>query len=63
MRKQHLVIDAESSKKIFRLSEDEKNWEETGAIDRVRYETAVASLNGKIYVCGGKLCELLKKKS
>ena len=50
----HLVIDGHWSKKIFRLSDDEREWIEVGKIGEERTDFAVASLNGKIYITGGE---------
>ena len=49
----HSVVDGWANKKIFRLSDDERKWIEVGRIGEPRYDYAVASLNGKIYITGG----------
>ena len=50
---EHSVIDGSESKKIFRLSDDEREWIEVGQIGEKRSYFAVASLNEKIYITGG----------
>ena len=47
------VIDGCGSKKIYRLSDDEREWIEIGEIPEKRACLEVASLNGKIYITGG----------
>ena len=47
------VIDILISNKIYRLSDDEREWIEVGEIPERRYHFGVASLNGKIYISGG----------
>ena len=42
-----------NSRKIYRLSDDEREWIEVEEIGEERYSCAVASLNGKIYITGG----------
>ena len=49
----HLVIDGHWSKKIFRLSDDEREWIEVGQIGKERGGFVIASLNEKIYITGG----------
>ena len=39
---------------IYRLSDDEREWIEIGEIDETRYQCAVASLNGRVYITGGQ---------
>ena len=39
--------------KIFRLSDDEREWVEIEELPEERYSPGVASLNGKIYITGG----------
>ena len=41
------------NKKIYRLSDDEREWIEIGEIPGRRSFFGVASLNGKIYITGG----------
>ena len=48
------VIDGRNSNKIYRLSDDEQEWIEIGEIPERRGPFGVASLNGKIYITGGK---------
>ena len=48
------VIDGWNSKKIYRLSDDEREWIETGEIPEQRDYFGVASLNGRIYITGGE---------
>ena len=48
------AIDGEKSKKIYRLSDDEREWKEIGEILDRRHSFGVASLNGRIYITGGK---------
>ena len=38
---------------IYRLSDDEREWIESGEIPERRDFLGVASLNGKIYITGG----------
>ena len=47
------VIDGYKSKKIYRLSDDEREWIEIGEIPERRYSFGIASLNGRIYITGG----------
>ena len=48
--------------KIYRLSDDEREWIEMGEIiDRLVY-FGVASLNGKIYITGGEMLLILYDK-
>ena len=47
------VIDGYVSRKIYRLSDDEREWVEIGEIPEQRYYFGVASLNGRIYITGG----------
>ena len=47
------VIDGLVSNKIYRLSDDEREWVEIGEIPEGRDSFGVASLNGKIYITGG----------
>ena len=42
------------SSKIYRLSDDEREWIEVGEIPEIRIYFGVASLNGRIYITGGK---------
>ena len=58
----YLVIDEWVSKEIFRLSDDERGWIEVGQIGERRSTFAVASLNGKIYITGGKKSLILYVK-
>ena len=47
------VIDGCESRKIYRLSDDEREWIEIGEIPERRLSFGVASLNGRIYITGG----------
>ena len=47
------VIDGPRSKKIYRLSDDEREWVEVGELPERRYSFGVASLNGRIHITGG----------
>ena len=47
------VIDGYTSQKIYRLSDDEREWVEIGELPERRDSFGVASLNGKIYITGG----------
>ena len=47
------VIDGWDSRKIYRLSDDERKWIEIGEIPGKREYFGVASLNGRIYLTGG----------
>ena len=38
---------------IYRLSDDEQKWIEIGESPEIRYDSGVASLNGRIYITGG----------
>ncbi|PAV77909.1 hypothetical protein WR25_14004 isoform A [Diploscapter pachys] len=42
------------SQKIYRLSDDEREWVEIGEIEEGVYGCAVASLNGRVYITGGE---------
>ena len=42
------------SRKIYRLSSDERKWIKIGEISEGRGLFGVASLNGKIYITGGQ---------
>ena len=53
------VIDGHSSKKIYRLSDDERKWIEVGELPEGRNYFNVASLNGKIYIIGGEWGSLI----
>ena len=46
------VIDG-GHRKIYRLSDDEREWIEVGEIEENCNGFAVALLNGKIYIAGG----------
>ena len=48
------VIDGRDSRKIYRLSDDEREWIEVGKIPEIRIDFGAASLNGKIYITGGQ---------
>ena len=48
------VIDGLGNRKIYRLSDDEREWTEIGGIPEKRAAFGVASLNGKIYITGGQ---------
>ena len=47
------VIDEWDSRKIYRLSDDEREWIEIGEIPEKQDDFGVASLNGRIYITGG----------
>ena len=47
------VIDGRDSRKIYRLSDDEREWIEIGEIPERRGLFGVASLNEEIYITGG----------
>ena len=49
----HSVIDGVWSQKIFRLSDDEREWIEVGQIGKRLWDFAAISLKGKIYIIGG----------
>ena len=55
------VIDGWNSK-IYRLSDDEREWVEIGEIPEKRRYFVVASLNGKIYITGGEKLLILYDK-
>ena len=48
------VIDGWDSRKIYRLSDDEREWTEVGEIPKEQRFFEVTSLNGKIYITGGE---------
>ena len=48
------VIDGRGSRKLYRLSDDEREWVEIGEIPEKREDFRVASLNGRIYITGGE---------
>ena len=50
------------TKKIYRLSDDEREWIEIGEIPEERGSFGVASLNGKIYITGGWMSLILYHK-
>ena len=62
MRRTYSVIDGRKSRKIYRLSDDERKWMEIGEIPERRYSFGVASLNGKIYITGGEKSLILCDK-
>ena len=47
---------------IYRLSDDEQEWIEIGEIPEQRGSFGVASLNGKIYIAGGRKSLILYDK-
>ena len=47
------VIDSGENRKIYRLSDDEREWVEIGEVPEKREPCGLASLNGKIYITGG----------
>ena len=47
------VIDSHESGKIYRLSDNEREWLEIGEIPERRDSFEVASLNRRIYITGG----------
>ena len=56
------VIDGWNSEKIYRLSDDEREWIEVGEIEEERNDCAVALLNGRIYITGGLTSLILYDK-
>ena len=56
------VIDGWDSNKIYRLSDDEREWIEVGEIPEKREDFGIASLNGRIYITGGWKSLLLYDK-
>ena len=56
------VIDGRKSRKIYRLSDDEREWIEIGEILERRIHFGTASLNGKIYITGGRMLLILYDK-
>ena len=56
------VIGGWGNKKIYRLSDDEREWIEIGEIPEGRGYFEVASLNGKIYITGGRKSLILYDK-
>ena len=56
------VIDGRNSRKIYRLSDDERKWIEIGEIPEKRDLFGVASLNGRIYMAGGEKSLILYDK-
>ena len=48
------VIDGYTSRKIYRLSDDEQEWIEIGKIPERRSGFGVVSLDGRIYITGGR---------
>ena len=55
-------MDGVKSKKIYRLSDDEQEWIEVGEIPERQYFFGVASLNGEIYIAGGRKSLILYDK-
>ena len=47
------VVDGDESRKIYRLSDNERAWIEIGEIPERRDSFGVALLNGRIYITGG----------
>ena len=47
------VIDDGESRKIYRLSDDERKWIEVEELPEIRGFFRVASLNRRIYITGG----------
>ena len=47
------VIDGRESRRIYRLSDDEREWIEIEEIPKKQDYFGVASLNGKIYIAEG----------
>ena len=48
------VINGKNNRKIYQLSDDEREWIEMGEIEKKkRWDFVIASLNGKIYITGG----------
>ena len=56
------VIDGWGSRKIYRLSDDEREWVEIGEIPEKRVSSGVASLDGRVYITGGKRSLILYDK-
>ena len=56
------VIDGCQSRKIYRLSNNEKKWKEIGEVLEQRFSFGVVSLNGKIYITGGAWSLILYDK-
>ena len=56
------VIDGNESRKIYRLSDDEWEWIEIGELPKERYYFGATSLNGRIYITGGKKSLILYDK-
>ena len=56
------VIDGHDNGKIYRLSDDEREWIEIGEIPKTRIYSEVASLNGRIYITGGRKSLVLYDK-
>ena len=56
------VIGGWGNKKIYRLSDDEREWIEVGEIPEIRVSFGAASLNGKIYIIGGSKSLILYDK-
>ena len=50
------------NEKIFRLSDDEREWVEVEEIPEQRLSFGVASLNGRIYITGGQKSFILYEK-
>ena len=49
----YTVIGGWNNNKIYRLSDDGREWIEVGGIRGTRYSSAAASLNEKVYIAGG----------
>ena len=56
------VIDSNGSREIYRLSDDEREWIEAGEIPEKRIRFEAASLNGRIYITGGRKSLILYDK-
>ena len=59
---EYSVIDGVDHRKIYRLSDDEREWIKVGEIKEVYWGCAVALLNGKIYITGGQRSLILYDK-
>ena len=59
---EYSVVDGRDSKKIYRLSGDERKWIEIGEIPEVRESLGVASINERIYITGGRKSLILYDK-
>ena len=58
----YAAIDGWDNRKIYRLSDNEREWIENGEIPEERHFFGVASLNGRIYITGGEESLILYDK-